>query len=345
MNDSMFKKLPNHGGIVPRYDGFSTVNLVSSLLKHYGVRELPSPVLDSSILKTGLFDGVKNVVFVIVDALGYNQLRHYMSSGAMPNMERFVKNAEDGNGLFQPLTTVFPSTTAAALTAIYTGAIPTKHGLSSFSAYIPEIEDVANLVFSYSFSDGKKIENFHPFLQQPSISQFLSDMNITSTSITDKSFKGSLLSAVHHRASVFSGYSFPSTIPTLAVDALRANEQNFISVYWPGLDACAHKYGPFSKETEDEAHAVDATFNRIVQQLKDTKGGMDDTLFVLTADHGQVLNDEDQSLNLNSHPELLSKLRLPPAGERRSFVSLSEKGWGAGCQGMGTGKRGNCFHP
>lgn len=63
-----------------------------------------------------------------------------------------------------------------------------------------------------------------------------------------------------------------------------------------------------------------------MQQLKDTKGGMDDTLFVLTADHGQVLNDEDQSLNLNSHPELLSKLRLPPAGERRSFVSLSEKG-------------------
>ena len=120
---------------------------------------------------------------------------------------------------------------------IYTGSIPAKHGLTSFSAYIPEIEDVANLVFSYGFFDGRQIDDFDPFLNQPTASQHLWDKDVHSISITDKNFKGSLLSTVHHRGSTFSGYHFTSTIPTLAADALRENEKNFITVYRPGLDA------------------------------------------------------------------------------------------------------------
>ncbi|HLR61994.1 MAG TPA: alkaline phosphatase family protein [Lentibacillus sp.] len=287
---------------------------------------MPSPALDQSIVNPDLFDGVKDVVFVIVDALGYNQLNQYISSGAMPNIERFVSEARDGDGVFASLTTVFPSTTAAALTAIYTGAIPAKHGLSSFSAYIPELEDVTNLVFSYGFSDGRQINGFDPFLNQPALAQYLLDKGVQSTSITDKNFKGSLLSAVHHRGSGFSGYHFPSTIPTLAADALRPNEKNFMTIYWPGLDTCAHKYGPLSNETEDEAYNVDAVFARIVERVKAIKGGANDTLFVMTADHGQVFIDEEQSLNLNSYPDLLSKLRLPPAGERRSLYLYPKDG-------------------
>ncbi|WP_167751299.1 alkaline phosphatase family protein [Lentibacillus salicampi] len=133
--------------------------------------------------------------------------------------------------MFSPLTTVFPSTTAAALTAIYTGSIPAKHGLTSFSAHIPDLKDVANLVFSYGFSDGRQIADFDPFLNKLAASQYLAEKGVHSTSITDRNFKGSLLSAVHHRGSAFSGYHFTSTIATLAADALRENERNFITIY------------------------------------------------------------------------------------------------------------------
>ncbi|WP_082684244.1 alkaline phosphatase family protein [Lentibacillus amyloliquefaciens] len=168
--------------------------------------------------------------------------------------------------------------------------------------------------------------DFDPFLNKPAVSQYLKDKGVHSTSITDKNFKGSLLSAVHHRGSAFSGYHFTSTIPTLAAGALRESERNFITIYWPGLDACAHQYGPSSNETEDEAYHVDAVLARMVERVKDIKGDTNDTLFVMTADHGQVFIDEAQSLNLNSYPELLSKLRMPPAGERRSLYLYPKEG-------------------
>ncbi len=327
-SEDLFRKLsPSESFTLPRYDGYSTVNLTSTLLQIFGAQTLPSSPLHIGLVPDGVLDGVKNVVYLVVDALGYRQLKSYVSSGAMPNVEQFIKKASGGAGAFFPLTTVFPSTTAAALTSIYTGLIPLSHGLLSYSVYLPEINDVADLVFSRYFSDGAKIKNYDSFLHERSAFQLLSEVGVRSVSVSDKAFQGSLLSAVHHRGSTFAGYSFPSTIPTLVSNEFHIHDRNFVTIYWPGVDSCAHKYGPMSDECKDEAYVVDTILGRIVDKLKMIKGSLDDTLFVLTADHGQVLNDESHALQLNSYPELLSMLRVPPSGERRSLYLYPKEGY------------------
>jgi predicted AlkP superfamily pyrophosphatase or phosphodiesterase len=311
---------------LPRYDGQSTVNLISTLLMQFGVQAMPLRPLEQELLPTGLFVGVKHVVFVVVDALGYHQLAQYIDSGSMPHVQNLIKRVNQGAGAFFPLTTVFPSTTAAALTSLYTGLVPAKHGLLSYAVYLPEIGDVADLVFSRLYS-GAKIDSFKPFLQQPSVFERLSDVGVMSLSISDKAFQGSLLSAVHHRGSVFQGYRFSSSIPTLVARSLQvSSEQSFTTIYWPGVDSCAHKYGPQSEECEDEAYMVDSIIGRVIQKLGAVKGSLDDFLFVLTADHGQVLIDEAQSLELNAEPDLLSMLRILPSGERRSLYLYPKAG-------------------
>lgn len=311
---------------LPRYDGHSTVNLVSTLLMQFGVQATPNRPLGQELLPADLFVGVKHVVFVVVDALGYHQLEQYIDSGSMPHVQNLIKRINQGAGAFFPLTTVFPSTTAAALTSLYTGLVPAKHGLLSYAVYLQEFGDVADLVFSRLYS-GDKIANFEPFLQQPSVFERLSDVGVMSLSISDKAFQGSLLSAVHHRGSVFQGYRFTSSIPTLISRSLQASsEPSFTVIYWPGVDSSAHKYGPHSEECEDEAFMVDSIIGRVIQKLGAAKGSLDDFLFVLTADHGQVPIDETNSLELNAEPDLLSMLRIPPSGERRSLYLYPKAG-------------------
>src|SRR5581483_8054964 len=63
----------------------------------------------------------RQVVVVLADGLGWWQLERFCASGATPFLKRIVERAERGDHaqLFEA-TTVFPSTTAAAITTMHT---------------------------------------------------------------------------------------------------------------------------------------------------------------------------------------------------------------------------------
>src|SRR5918912_2037717 len=102
----------------PDYAGASLVNLDAALVAVRGGKARHTPLRDPK------FDArVRNVVFLIIDGLGDNYLARH---GAASELARRRRRA---------LTSVFPSTTASAITTSYTGATPLEHGLTGWFVY------------------------------------------------------------------------------------------------------------------------------------------------------------------------------------------------------------------
>src|SRR5919205_4341991 len=105
----------------PDYAGGSLVNLVATLVAPRGGKALHEPLRGFT-----LDADVGNVVLLIIDGLGDNYLRRH---GAGSELARRRKRA---------LTSVFPSTTASAITTSYTGCTPLEHGLTGWFTYFGE---------------------------------------------------------------------------------------------------------------------------------------------------------------------------------------------------------------
>ncbi|PSP78616.1 hypothetical protein BRC81_07285 [Halobacteriales archaeon QS_1_68_20] len=87
-------------------------------------RTLPGDVLD------GVDTDVGRVLVVLVDGLGLRQWRRNRS--AHPLLERVTERAR-----ITPLTSVFPSETAAAIPTFHAGRLPSEHGGIGWNVYEP----------------------------------------------------------------------------------------------------------------------------------------------------------------------------------------------------------------
>src|SRR4051812_31893983 len=105
----------------PDYAGGSLVNLVASIANSRGGQSF-HPLLKEFRID----ESARNVILLIIDGLGDNLL---MRRGAGGELARRRKRA---------ITSVFPSTTASAITTSYTGRTPAEHGLTGWFTYFAE---------------------------------------------------------------------------------------------------------------------------------------------------------------------------------------------------------------
>ena len=123
----------------------SIVNLASTFLKHFDCQtyheEYP---LEGSF--EGILKHAKKIVIFLVDGMGY---------------EKFAKMNEELN--FQnvlKVSSVFPTTTAAAVTSWFTARTPKEHGLLGYILYLREIGSITNMIeFSYPGIEGGMFSN------------------------------------------------------------------------------------------------------------------------------------------------------------------------------------------
>ena len=71
-----------------------------------------------------------------------------MATGNAPRLGELIGRAAEGDAAlsYQTLTSVFPTTTVAALGAINTGVAPVEHGLLGYTLYLPEVQMVAEMI-------------------------------------------------------------------------------------------------------------------------------------------------------------------------------------------------------
>lgn len=306
----------------PSYDGHGITSLPWTVLDTLGV-PVDGPPLAGELIPAELRRDVRVVLVIVVDALGYRQVTSAMQAGDAPG---FAGLAEGPGRAFVPLSSTFPSTTAAALTALQTGAPPARHGLVGYWCYLREFGMLSNLIEfkpvgkfpSYSTSGVEA----RPFLPVPTIYERATAAGVAVEMVNFRPFRDSALSRMHAFEVPFHPYRTLGEFATAIRGAVAGPGKRLVVAYWPMIDLIGHSYGPRGETSIAELRLLDAALRReLLEQLEG-----DDLLMLLTADHGQTQLDPAKVLSLNGRPDLLARLRLPPAGERRAVYLYPSPG-------------------
>jgi len=199
----------------PDYQGACVSNIVPALLEHRMLGEgwIPDRVLDA-----------EQVVLLVIDGLGWNQL-----------VERKALAPTLASSPGQPITTVAPTTTSAALTSITTGAPPGEHGLVGYR--VRTGGETLNAL-RWSTENGDARDRIIP-----SELQVLPSFGTRNPVVVTKSeFRRSGFTMAHLAGGRFRGYG---TIATMVHEIRTAvsDGERFVYAYYDGLDRVGHERG------------------------------------------------------------------------------------------------------
>ncbi|MCB1958492.1 MAG: alkaline phosphatase family protein [Rhodocyclaceae bacterium] len=233
----------------------------------------------------------------------------------------------EGDGSFMgscrqgALSSVFPSTTAAAVTTVMTGLSPTEHGLNG---WVSRGHGSTGLFepLPMIYHDTRKPLR-HPLRRRrlfPYRTVF-EDLGCPAFVISPAWLAESDFSLRHSRGAVIAGYRTPEEIPELVAYALeRLGPRGIVYLYLPHFDAVAHDAGMGSEALRTTFHRLDACLARI-----DAACRAGHALLTATADHGLVDAPEAEMICLGAHADLIECLEMPLWGERRAaFVRCRE---------------------
>jgi hypothetical protein len=319
----------------PDFGGRGLANVAPTVLRLLAPAAVDGrlPVLDRSVLPERLTDGIKRVVLVVADGLGHNQLLREIEAGNAPNLAASIARAGDGDERisYQPLTSVFPTTTVAALGSVNSGVRPTEHGLLGYTLYLPEFSMVAEMIRwgplnrRVSFTDAEFGQAPEHFLWAETIYTRLQTGGVARTfAVNPIGFSGTALTRMLHQGATYRGYVATSSLQPMVTRLLMEDldSPTYVYAYWPTVDTISHVVGPLTSEHSAEVAAFDTNFARLVQRLP----GDGRTLLMLTADHGHIDTEPTEQVSLADHPELLGMLRATPAGERRAVYLYPRDG-------------------
>jgi Type I phosphodiesterase / nucleotide pyrophosphatase len=290
--------------VKPDYAGGSILNLASSIAAHFGVET------GHLGLRTALpLEGVETIVIFVIDGLGQWQLEKHIADGDAPTLKSLLEI-----GQHQTLTSVFPSTTMAAMTAIYTGCAPAESGWLGFTLWLEEVQAVVQMIEQVNESSNTVLEDRDFLRVVPNLASRLERAGVNCFAVQPSEYRGGWLDEWYWQGAVRSGYITTNSLPSVAINALEVEGRKYVMVYCPDYDTVCHRHGPSSGHASDEISATDHALERLLKQIpRDGK-----TLLMVTADHGQKDLLASNTVHLEQDAALMNLLEGPPAGERVS---------------------------
>jgi predicted AlkP superfamily pyrophosphatase or phosphodiesterase len=322
MPNALIERLRARGFVPPDYDGGGLLNVAATVLDVLGVRDDtdPPPLRD---LDPKLREGVRQVVVVLADGLGLSQLRALRATGDLPFIASILERAErrDRAQLIEA-TTIFPSTTAAAITTLNTARTPQEHGNMAYFIWLEEFGAVTQMLRwgpgvtrRGSYFDDQRNDP-REYVKVPSIHARLRQRGGKSWVIEPEIFRNEAMTRMHAAEAAFAAYYLPSSMSVRLRDLLEqrpwGDAPAYVYAYWAGIDSVAHVSGPQSADHATEAALFDKALERALAARPPG-----DTLVMLTADHGHAFTDPEKLIDLVGDEQLRSLLRNPIAGEPR----------------------------
>jgi len=289
----------------PNYRDGSIVNLMSTIVKALGGKTHHNPL---NILHPGEIERSKNIVLIVIDGLGYNTL---IKHGKGTTMLKHLRGK---------MTSVFPTTTAAAVTAYKTGLEPAEHGLVSWFTYMKELGFIA-VPLRFAVRGGKAISDEfadHMFDTESVFDQVKAQPFVVAPDmIIDTTYSA----AYSGKAKRIPFNDLEGMARAISRAVRSSNKKKYIYAYWYMLDTISHKNGPDSKKTIAELKRIDAAFSRLLKRLEGT-----DTTVILSADHGQTTIPSENMILLNDYPEIMDCLTVPLSGDAREAFAYVRSG-------------------
>jgi hypothetical protein len=290
---------------LPNYNGNSIVNLMSSIITKFGGNSIYSPL---KMLDQTELDDVNDIVLLVFDGLGYKFLEEH---GKHTFMFKNLKGK---------ITSVFPTTTAAAMTSFYTGLAPHNHGVPAWFTYLKELGLVSTILpMTVRGLDSPIINNNFKPEQLLKIDSLFDIFSINRIQLLPKELQHSKYNDILRGE--MNEFRYYTSLPDFFQKILntlkeKSNSPRFILGYWPLIDALSHIYGTGSIKTLTHLEELDKLFQEFITQMK--KSDIVDTRVIVTADHGLTNALPEHNYYLKDHPVLQDTLTLPLSGEART---------------------------
>ncbi|HEV8230313.1 MAG TPA: alkaline phosphatase family protein, partial [Candidatus Limnocylindria bacterium] len=212
MPHPLVERVRARGYVPPDYDGRGLLNVPATVLDILGARDDgDAPPLAE--LDPALREGVRRVVVILADGLGWWQLEMLCDRGDMPFLAQLRERARRGDGAqLLEATTVFPSTTAAAITTLNTARTPIEHGNIAYFVWLEEFAQVTAMLRwgpavtrRGSYFDDARVDPLR-YVQVPSIHGRLRERGIASYVIEPEIFRTEAMTRMHAAEASFAGY-------------------------------------------------------------------------------------------------------------------------------------------
>jgi len=308
--------------VLPHYEGLSLANIGPTVAELLG-GSIPGGVAMPGDVWADMAPGVRRVVMVLLDAVGYDRFLDVLNDESL-----VFRRLADAGHLF-PLTSVFPSTTTAVLTSLWTGRTPAEHGLVGYVLFLREFgvtTDMIRLIPRGRDKRGTGKDTLldwglkpDEFLPVPGLAQSLADDGIVTRSLLRKEYVNSFLSQLHYRGvAELRGHLDSPDMWVCLREMLQAHrdERLFLTAYWGAVDTISHDRGPQSPHWDAALRNLAYSLEReFLSQL--TPADREGTLLIVTADHGQIVTPLERTVYLKQHPALYETLVMSPTGEPR----------------------------
>ncbi len=219
----------------PDYEGGSIVNLMASVMAARGGGRSAYPLLEG--LDAASLAAPRTLVLLVIDGLGF---RHVLRSPAATILREHLRGR---------MTSVFPSTTAAAIPTFLTALAPQQHGITGWHMLFREIGTVAAVLPFRPRCGGRSLREGRVtpqlLLGLPPLYDRFADPSwvIAPERIVDTDFN---VAASGQAQRV--GYRTLDELCERVIAAATLPVRKFVYAYYPELDSLAHVHGIGSGE-------------------------------------------------------------------------------------------------
>lgn len=279
------------GYVRPSYDDYCFANVPATVGSLLDV-DLDGPTLPDDVFETT--SDVETVVVVVVDGFGYEQWKRHHAD------HEFFTLLTDRTAV-TPLTSIYPSETAAAIEPIETyhsARTPVEHGLIGWNIYVDECDTV---IESLPFQTKGEVDAGEALGITPDIlkegesvaEQFVSE-GVELWQVMPEPIIGDSDSATVPFTPV--PYDGLDEFTAGLRNAIQIADSGYVFAYLPQIDAAAHEVGTDGDEYRttlaEIAVALDQSILGLAEETRER------TLLAVTADHGHVDTDPERNVDL-----------------------------------------------
>lgn len=288
----------------------SNLNISATLAEYLGAPN-NNPVLP--LLKKELDKDYKNVVFICFDGMGIHPIK-----------KNLYKNSLLRKNIKQVLTSTFPSTTTNATTSLACNKMPLEHGWLGWSLHFADINRNLDIYLHKDSQTGEKVDFEYPIADNSDCYFNHATKEIEITPILPEYVR---TQCEDKKIAITNEFELCNAIKTVCA---RQGKQ-FIYAYLPDPDHTMHDNGVSSAQAKERINSINQQIEAIYNQL-------DNTLIIISADHGHI--DVEGHIEFYKDEETNTLLKCPayldgrtPAfivkdGKHKEFKKLFNKKYG-----------------